>query len=164
MSDVTALPILPDEVGDIVKCKASACRVGDRTMLALPYRAGFGRSRGRRYRITIAGLQSPSQLLMVVGERAMIPLADDSDINGITYDVTIRVLAQRPALRVPADFSAALEAKGLRIEIIAAHELNQLITMIRESASSAIRRDRILNAVAAVAEMTAERAANADNS
>ena len=160
MSDVTALPVLSHEVGETVRCSAVASRVGDRMMLALPYRAGFGPSRGRRYRITVSGVRTSSQLVIVVGEQAMIPFADDSVVEGDVVDVTLRVLAQRPTLRVPKDFMTALAAVGLGIDVIADHELNQLITMITEAGDPRVRSDRIENAVAAVAELTAARTGN----
>jgi hypothetical protein len=161
MSDVTALPVLAQEVGETVTCPAVACQVGDRMMLALPYRAGFGPSRGRRYRITIGGVRASSQLVMVVGGQAMIPFPDDSIAEGDVVDVTLQVLAQRPTLRVPQDFMTALTAAGLSVDVIAAHELNQLVTMIKEADDPGVRSDRIENAVAAVAELTAARTENA---
>ena len=158
MSDVTELPILPHAVGETFSCSTVACKIGDRLMLALPYRAGFGPSRGRRYRIAVRGLATGSTLVIVVGEQAMIPCPDASITEGDTVEVTLRVLAQRPTLRVPQDFIAALTAQGLTVDIVADHELNQLVTMIKEATDPAVRSDRIENAVAAVAAMTAARA------
>jgi len=163
MSDVAALPVLAHEVGEIIECRAVACRVGDRMMLALPFQAGFGPSRGRHYRITVNGVRTGSQLVMVVAEQAMIPFPDHSVLEGDIVDVTLRVLAQRPKLRVPPDFLAALAEEGLTVEAVAAHELNQLATMIKEADDPQVRSDRIDNAVAAVAELTAARGGHVDD-
>ena len=160
MTDVTALPVLPHEVGETVRCPAVGCRVGDRMMLALPYQAGFGPSRGRRYRITVGGARTSSQLVMVVGGQAMIPFTGESVGEGDVIDVTLRVLAQRPPLRLPRDLMTALAAEGLGVEVVAAHELNQLVTMIKEAADPGVRSARIENAVAAVAKLSAVRAGN----
>ena len=46
------------------------------------------------------------------------------------------------------------------IDVIADHELNQLVTMITEAGDPRVRSDRIENAVAAVAELTAARTGN----
>lgn len=157
MPDVTALPVLPDEVGETVECEAVARRIGHRMMLALPYQAGFGPSRGRRYRITVNGVRTGSQLVMVVGDRAMVPLPDGGVAEGDVVDVGLRVLAQRPTLRVPRDFTTALEAEGLGVDLVEPHELNQLVTMIKEADDPDVRRHRVENAVAAVAELTVAR-------
>lgn len=161
MIDGTALPLLPHNVGETINCSAVARRVGSRTMLALPFRAGFGPSRGRRYRISVNGARTGSQLVMVVGGRAMVPA--ESVAEGDVVEVTLRVLAQRPTQRVPSDFASALAAVGLSTELIAEHELNQLITMIREADDPAVRRGRIENAVVAVAELVALRTQDADD-
>lgn len=160
MTDGDALPLLPHEVGATARCSAVATRVGDRMMLALPFRAGFGPSRGRRYRITVDGVRTGSQLVMVVGGRATVPVPAGSSAEGDVVEVTLRVLAQRPTLRVPPDFASALAAQGLGLDIIADHELNQLVTMIREADDPEVRRGRIDNAVAAVADLTAVRTAH----
>jgi hypothetical protein len=160
VANVTELPVLPHVVGETVSCSAVVCRVGGRMMLALPYQAGFGPSRGRRYRITIGGRRTSSQLVMVVGGQAMIPFTSDRPAEGDVVGVTLRVLAQRPSLGVPEDFVAALAAQGLGLDAIASHELNQLVTMIKEADDPGIRGARIENAVAAVAELTATRTGN----
>lgn len=157
MTGPNTLPLLAHEVGETVRCSAVASRVGNRVMLALPFRAGFGPSRGRRYGITVNGVRAGSQLVMVVDEQAMVPVPAGSWAEGDVVEVTLRVLAQRPTVRVPPDFEAALAAEGLTIDVIADHELNQLVTMIREADAPDVRRGRIENAVAAVAELTAVR-------
>lgn len=154
--------MLPQDVGETVRCSAVACRVGDRMMLALPFRAGFGPSRGRRYRITVDGVRTGSQVIMVVGGRAMVPVRLDSSAEGDVVDVTLRVLAQRPTLRVPPDFANALAREGLSLGVVADHELAQLITMVREADDPDVRRGRIENAVAAVADLTEARSPHAD--
>lgn len=163
MTDADALPVLAHEVGETVHCQAEVRRVGDRMMLALPFRAGFGRSRGRRYRITVDGVRGGSQLVMVVGGQAMVPAAGGSWAEGDVVEVTLGVLAQRPTARVPADFADALAAAGLTLDAVADHELHQLITMIREADDPDVRRGRIENAVAAVADLAAVRAHRADD-
>jgi hypothetical protein len=162
-SDVSSLPVLVHEVGQTVTCTAVARRVGDRMMLALPFQAGFGPSRGRRYRITIDGRRSGSQLVMVVNEQAMVPLPAGLCTDGDQAQVTLRVLSQRPALRVPADLAAALEQAGVALDLVEEHELNQLVTMIREADDPTVRSGRVQNAVAAIAEMTAARISHDDD-
>jgi hypothetical protein len=161
-----SLPVLPHEVGETVDCSAVARRVGRRMMLALPFRAGFGPSRGRRYRVAVNGVRTGSHLVMVVDGQAMVPVPAGSLTEGDVVEVTLRVLAQRPTPRVPADFASALTAAGLGVDlgvdVIADHELNQLVTMVREADDPAVRRGRIENAVAAVAELIAVRAKDAD--
>lgn len=155
---MTALPVLPDEVGETIECEAVAFRIGHRIMLALPYRAGFGPSRGRRYRVVVNGIRTGSQLIMAVGHRAMIPVPGDDITEGNVVQVRLRVLAQRPTLRLPGDFTAALAAEGLSADLMESHELNQLVTMIKEADDPDVRCHRIATAVAAVADLTAARA------
>lgn len=150
-------------VGQSVTCTAVARRVGDRAMLALPFQAGFGPSRGRRYRITIDGQRSGSQLVMVVNEQAMIPAPAAAWADGAEVQVTLRVVSQRPTLRMPSDLATALEQAGLALDLVADHELNQLVTMIKEADDPAVRSGRVQNAVAAIAEMTAARTSHGDD-
>ncbi|MBT8162996.1 MULTISPECIES: YdeI/OmpD-associated family protein [Arthrobacter] len=156
MSDVSQLPELPSTPGSQVDCEATVVEVDGRRMLALPYRAGFGRSRGRKFRITGSeGSRLPSQVVMVVRDQAMVPFPGSAGL-GDTVCVRLRCLRQRPRISVPADLATELEAARLSVDVMSAPEAAQFLTMIHEAKDPEIRSQRIDTTIAAIRQRTLE--------
>lgn len=154
MSDVGALPAIPTVPGEEATADAVVVLVGERRLLALPFQAGFGRSRGRRYRITGSdGRRTTSQVVLVIGGRAMVPFTGEGAV-GDTVRLTVRCLSQRPRMLVPRDLRAALDDAGLDVGVMAEHEAAQFITMVQEADDPEIRSHRIRATLSSVRERT----------
>lgn len=154
MSEVDSLPAIPTVPGEEVTGDAVVVLVGERRLLALPFRAGFGRSRGRRYRITGSdGRRTASQVVLVIGGRAMLPFAGDGEV-GDAVRLTVRCMSQRPHLRVPRDLRAALDEAGLDVGVMPEQEATQFITMVQEADDPSVRAHRIQATLTAVRART----------
>ncbi|WP_067479474.1 hypothetical protein [Actinomadura hibisca] len=154
-----ALPRLPADGGDPVHLTARPTTINGQPVLLLPM-AGPTGHRGRRARLTIpttgttadtaAGTTVTCTVISIDGQAA---IPTPSDLPGLLVGdlpVTLAMPRPRSVAALPTDLRQALAAEQLDWGRVPAHEQNQLLHMIRESATPQIRAARIADVLAAV--------------
>ncbi|MEU5903757.1 MULTISPECIES: hypothetical protein [unclassified Micromonospora] len=150
-ADLSTLPALPAAQGSPACAVARLTEVSGRAVLLLPY-AGPQGLRGSLYRVAINGGKPTTQVVLSVHGQAALAASPDDDSNEVA--VTLQVIHPSTPAQVPDDLAAALTAAGGTWHALPMHERGQLLHLIRESATPAVRAQRITAAVAAVTVRT----------
>lgn len=130
---------------------ASVTSIAGRRLLILPFAAPVGASRGKRFTVVVGaeGVARQRTVLSVRG-RAALALPDDLDLSVTEVTVRLRPLRRMRQRRVPSDLTALLREGGLSFDAVPEPERTQLIHMINESTTPAVRAARIEAAVQVV--------------
>jgi hypothetical protein len=121
-----------------------------RRLLVLPVRAPLGRSRGHRVRVAIGTRPARVRVALVVtGQLALRP-ARGEVFGQLPVRVSIRPVPPRRRRSLPADLVEALTAARLDLSELPDHEVDQMLLMIGESATGAVRAARIQAALVAL--------------
>lgn len=150
MTRPSELIFLPSEPDQSVTITAQVRQVQGRPMLVLPMRAPVGASRGQRVRAAIGNRPARTRVALVIGGQLALRPQPDDDLSGSTVPVTVSRARSRRTRRLPADLATALASACADINGMAAHDIDQMVLMVGESATPAVRRARIDAAVAAV--------------
>ncbi|MDT0318557.1 GGDEF domain-containing protein [Streptomyces millisiae] len=144
----TLLPLPAGE--ETLHVLARPAPLAGRTALLLPC-AGPTGLRGRRFRVTYPDLGAKTEVVVSLNGQAAVPA-----VSPPAGPLPLALRAIRPpTLRgVPGDLAASLERAGLAWAVLPAHEQAQMLHLITESATEAIRTARITAAVDAIATRT----------
>lgn len=144
------LQTLPTDPHQRVRVVGRVRQVAGRTLLMLPLRAPFGSSRGQRLRVAIGDAPTTVRVALVVAGQLALPLDQPAAAANGCVPVTIQPLPRRRTRGIPHDLASALAAAGLDLADLPVHEIDQLLLLIGESASSEVRAARVAAAVAAI--------------
>lgn len=140
---------LPTDPGQSITVMGQVQQVAGRTLLVLPIAAPVGRSRGHRIRVAIGDRPASTRLALVVAGQLALRL-DKPEEATLGVPVTVRTVPRRHLRRIPRDLAAALAEEELDLCDLPGHEADQLLLLVKESASPGVRAARITAAVAAV--------------
>lgn len=145
----TPWPEMPSHLDTEVAASARLTSVRGQRMLLLPFTAPIGRSRGRRFRISLDGRRARTAVVLAVGGQAAVKAPAELGSHDRTVPVRITALAPRRRRRVPADLEQALARAGASLENLTEAQVEQLLLMVTESSSGQIRAQRVTAAVQA---------------
>lgn len=145
----TQWPPMPAVAGDEVSVIATVVTIHGRPMLLFPLAAPVGRSRGRRYRVRVGDTPATVRVVFPIGAQAAVRVPKSLHVNDEMVTVTVAALPRAAAPEMPADLAAAMHESGTSLGHLTAAQRDQILLMVDEATTTAIRGQRIAAAVAA---------------